>query len=708
MSTVPTAPVSPELALCFEQGLALLESGAWEGARAMFSRGLALDAGRTGLWHNRAWCHLQLGDLSAAQADLQALLRLAPDHAAGLALLGRVSLAQGQLQAGSALLEQAWAAAPEDAEIARQALCALLLQPGAEAQAVARALQLGARGQLDEPTGQQLAGVLALAADELALGRRLWPVLCLAPQAQGWMFAAWLALCQHHRLVDEAALAATLWLRHEPQCEPAQRALMQALAAQGDHASLLPLLLDEARALGPDAPAMGQLAQLLLESKVDALRDAGLTVLAHALSQRPEDASLWLLRGNQQAGVFQHEAALDSYRHALLLDPALEVAQCAAACSLAALGQPEQALCELQAMAEADAGSAAAMRHQARAFVLRTQGRLDEAELALRQALAQQAAPSTWWDLGAVLLTQGRYAEGWDLWRRHAQASALSASRWHQARAQGARQWDGGVAAAVGRTLLVLAEDGLGDTVQFARFLPALQAQEVQVLLCAQPGMGRLMQSLHPQVCVIEAGEALPPADLVCNLWDLPQLLDLRLHELERWGQAHCLAVAPEASAAMARHLGPPQGLRVALAWRGLRSAMAERSLPLSQIAALRLPGVQWFSLQKELHPGDEADAAQRMGLHHEGWSLDDAAAAMGHMDCVVSVDTVFCHLAGALGRPAIVLLPLACEWRWGASGATTPWYPQARLLRQRQGGDWAHPLGQLQALLVGQPAALS
>jgi ADP-heptose:LPS heptosyltransferase len=114
---------------------------------------------------------------------------------------------------------------------------------------------------------------------------------------------------------------------------------------------------------------------------------------------------------------------------------------------------------------------------------------------------------------------------------------------------------------------------------------------------------------------------------------------------------------------------------------------------------------VQWFSLQKELQDGEEADAAQRMGLRHEGWSLDDAAAAMVHMDCVVSVDTVFCHLAGALGRPTLVLLPLACDWRWGAAGSTTPWYPQAHLLRQQQAGDWSHPLAELQALLSGQPA---
>lgn len=727
MSAQPTPPASPELTTCFEQGLALLDSGAWARAREMFSRGLALDATRTGLWHNRAWCHLQLGDLAAAQADLQALLHLAPGHAEGLALLARVMLAQGQAEAGSALLQQAWAAAPQDAQIACQALCALLLQPGAEAQAVDRGLQLAARGQLDEPTARQLARVVSLAEPAQALGRLLWPGLCLAPQAQGWMFAAWVAFCQHHRQFDEAALAATLWQRHEPQSEAAQRALMQALADQGDLAALLPLLLEQARALGPNAQALRELAQGLLESRDDALREQGLTVLAHALSLHPQDATLWLLRGQLHATLFQHEAALADCRQALALEPALEEAHGAAACSLAALGQPEQALQALQARADAASAAetaevvaaqhpghaaprrrwacCAALRHRSQAFVLRTQGRLVEAEQALRRSLAEAAERSTEWDLGAVLLTQGRYAEGWAAWRRQGQTRGGATRLWHQALAQGARPWDGTVASAAGGTLLVVAENGLGDTVQFARFLPPLQAQGVQVVLCTQPGTVGLMRSLHPQIRVLETGEPLPQADLLCSVWDLPMLLDVQLVDLARWGRADCLSVTSEASAAMAQQLGPPQGLRVALAWRGARSRLAERSMALAQIAALKLPGVQWFSLQQELHDGDEAAAAQRMGLRHEGWSLEEAAAALGHMDCVVSVDTVFCHLAGALGRPTTVLLPLACDWRWGAGGSTTPWYPQAHLLRQRQAGDWSHPLAELQALLSGQQA---
>jgi hypothetical protein len=131
-----------------------------------------------------------------------------------------------------------------------------------------------------------------------------------------------------------------------------------------------------------------------------------------------------------------------------------------------------------------------------------------------------------------------------------------------------------------------------------------------------------------------------------------------------------------------------------------MRSPLAERSLALERLAELNVQGVEWFSLQQDLQPGPEAEAAERMGLRHEGWSLAEAAHALGAMDLVVSVDTVFCHLAGSMGLPVQVLLPLACDWRWGLESPTTPWYPQATLWRQRAPGDWSGPLTALAQML--------
>ena len=227
-------PASADLAACFEQGLALLESQAWRPALERFSRGLAIDATRPGLWHNRAWCHLHLADLDAARADLEALLGLQPGHPPGLALLGRIRLAQGDLDAGIDLLERAWMADPADAVIARQALQALLLRPGAEVAAARRARILAGNAQLDPESARHLHAVLATSPDGSDALRALWAQLCTGTQAQTWMFEAWWNLCWPARQVDEAALAATLWLRHEPRSETAQRALMRALSARGD------------------------------------------------------------------------------------------------------------------------------------------------------------------------------------------------------------------------------------------------------------------------------------------------------------------------------------------------------------------------------------------------------------------------------------------------------------------------------------------
>lgn len=689
-----------EAAACFEQGLALLESQAWQPALEAFSRGLTLDPRRTGLWHNRAWCHLQLGDLAAAQADLLTLIELEPGHAPALALLGRVRLAQGATDEGIALLERAWLAAPQDAPIARQALQALLLRPQAEQEAAHRARLLAQAGQLDRESAQLLQGVLILSeAGQQAL-RALWAGLCTGAHPKPWMFEAWTHLCRAEHQADERALAATLWLRCEPHSESARLALMSALAHQGDIDALLPMAMERARGQPGDVQAMVDLALLLTETTNERLRDAGLCVLAHALSLHPADARPWLQRGHYHAKVFLHEAAIQDFRQALQIQPDIAGARGGVVCSLASLGRHEEARQALQDFVPHSAAQHLE-RETAHAFLLRAEARLPQAQAVLEHC-AQPLHPAAQWELGCVLLTQGCYERGWAQWRHLGRSRPRS--HWHRFLAQGARPWQGDVAQVRGRTLAVVSDTGLGDALQFARFLPALQAQGVNVLLCVQPALRGLLAHTRPRLRLVDETEPLPVVDFVCSLWDVPMLLDVRLESLDRWGPAHYLHLddaAPQAPASVRRLSGP---LRVALGWRGMRSPLAERSIDLRRLEDLQIPGVQWHSLQHELSPGTETEAARRMGLLHEGWSLRDAARAIAGMDAVVSVDTVFCHLAGALGRPFYILLPLACDWRWGtAENANTPWYPQATLLRQRRAGDWREPLAELGALLQAQ-----
>ena len=687
-----------------------MESQAWGAALLAFSRALALDARHAGAWLDRAWCHLQLADLGAARADLDSLLSIDPDHAQALALLGRVHLAQGNLEDGVVWLERARLAAPEDGVIARQALQARLLLPGAEAAAMHTALALARRGHLDEATARELSQVLGLSDVGVAQEHAFWVALSQLPQPAGWVFEGWVAFCIRYQRSDEASLAATLWRQQEPASALARSALVHLHTARGDLEACIPLLLEALTQNPDDADAVGQLALVLFRARLapDYLDAAGL-VLTHALELEPRKPELWNLRGSIRLGRFEGAAALNDFQQALALAPDRVRTHCLLAEALRQLGRFDEALEILERLNPDNALDAACVWATV-GTVRRAQGRLPQAAAALRQALALDNDDVFAAHLSHVLLAQGAYAEGFALGRRTA-LSGRPTVHAHRALNLGARQWHGDWAEAVGQTLLVTSDNGIGDVFQFGRFLPALLERGVKVVLQTYYGTGALMRSLHSRIEVIEFSDPLPVTELHCELMRLPELLDLRLESIERHGPAHCLHVSPQAVSAMGLHLGPAQGrLRVALAWRGTNSAQAERSIVLAELAdaldraAAGRGGVEWFSLQHELMDVDR-EAAQRLNLRHEGWSFDEVAAALLNMDLVVTIDTVFAHLAGALDMPTLVLLPALADWRWGAQGATTPWYPRAELFRQQQWSDWSHPLDAVVSRLHGQMA---
>jgi tetratricopeptide (TPR) repeat protein len=254
--------------------------------------------------------------------------------------------------------------------------------------------------------------------------------------------------------------------------------------------------------------------------------------------------------------------------------------------------------------------------------------------------------------------------------------------------------------------MLVTTENGIGDTFHFARFLPRLLTLVDRVTVAAQPRTENLLRSVHPELRVIPDSGELPLTDWVCDIMDLPGLLGARLDDPPSLGEATCFQVDPAVRERVRQRLGPAKGLRVALAWWGTRSSMAERSIELALFAELAWPGVEWFSLQYgELLPEDQV-AAQRLGLRQEEWSFDEAAAAMTLMDEVVTIDTVFAHLAGSLGLSSWVLLNALAEWRWQDMGGPNAWYPRARLLRAPALDDWRPVIRQLHAVLLERAGA--
>jgi tetratricopeptide (TPR) repeat protein len=318
------------------------------------------------------------------------------------------------------------------------------------------------------------------------------------------------------------------------------------------------------------------------------------------------------------------------------------------------------------------------------AGILKELARPADAEAQYRQALRLQPQNATLHvNLGIVLLLAGHLTEGWQEyeWRFRAGAAKLPPCE--------RPQWNGEPLA--GRTLLIRAEQGLGDTIQFCRHVPAV-ADGGTLIFEVQPGLRRLMSCLPGVTRPVTVGETLPPFDLYCPLLSLPRLLG------NRGLPVPYLVAEPDRVTEWRDRLGAG-GFRVGIAWQGNPVSAAEqgRSVPLHHYLPLaQVPGVRLISLQK--HHGLEQLDAVPAGLRIEtlGEVFDegpdafvDTVALMQSLDLVITSDTSVAHLAGALGRPVWVALKRVPDWRWLLDGDQIAWYPTMRLFRQTERGDW-------------------
>jgi len=255
-----------------------------------------------------------------------------------------------------------------------------------------------------------------------------------------------------------------------------------------------------------------------------------------------------------------------------------------------------------------------------------------------------------------------------------------------------APQWSGPEPLA-GRTILLHAEQGFGDAIQFSRYVPQVAARGARVVLEAHAGLAPLLAELPGVSQVVARGEALPPFDLHCPLMSLAAAFGTTLETIPA---AIPYLKAPAAHAERWRaRLGTRKRPRVGLAWSGSTTLRNDRnrSIALAELARLRALPLEIFALQKEIRAGDAAALASGPAITNPGDDLvdfRDTAALIDQMDLVVSVDTAVAHLAGAMGKPVWVLLPWSPDWRWLLERADSPWYPTARLWRQPRAGDWA------------------
>ena len=485
-----------------------------------------------------------------------------------------------------------------------------------------------------------------------------------------------------------------------------------------------------------------------------------------AIAQSPEFAAPHYNMGNSLYTLGRSAEAIDCYRHALAIDPTLAQGWHNLALALKETGEPEQALHALKRAVSAAPGYLEA-RHNlgelyhamgeldlaeatfrgilagdpgylpswnALGIALQVQGRLEEAVQCYRKALSinpgylhalnnlgsasralgevDQAIEcyrkvlsidpeyaDARWNLALVQLQLGQYREGWQGYEwRFAKVDPIP-------RLELPRPlWDGSPLA--GRTILLHAEQGFGDTFQFVRYAPLLAAQGGTVLLlCQAKSIAQVLTTVPGVSRVLVRGEPLPEFDCHAPLMSLPHLCGTLLETIP--AQIPYLAADPVLVQRWRPRI-PGEGLRVGLVWAGRKSYQDDlkRSLSLPLFAPLaQVSGVRFCALQV----GDGAEQASHpppgMELTDLGAgikSFADTAAVLTQLDLVISADTAVAHLAGGLGVPVWVLLPMACDWRWLMEREDSPWYPSARLFRQRRRGDWGELLERVARQLAG------
>ena len=424
--------------------------------------------------------------------------------------------------------------------------------------------------------------------------------------------------------------------------------------------------------------------------------DQAMSCYRAAIDLRPHYPEAHNNLGTALLELGQPEQAACCYRNALHLKPDYPEAHCNLGIALWEQGQPEAAIPHYRdALASRPDYTDATLNL---GVALKDLGRLDEAVTCFRKVLALEPDhPEAHCDLGLALLAQGEMAEGWGEHEWRWRTPQMRAARRDFAQPQ----WRG--EPADGRTLLIHAEQGFGDTLQFCRYAPLAAACGARVIMEVQPPLVRLLRGLPGVDLIVARGETMPPFDLHCPMLSLPLALGTTLNSIP--AAASYLCADPAQVAAWHSRLGTPAARepRIGLAWagnprdhsRGLAAVDGRRSMAPERLAPLfEVPGPRFFSLQKG---GPEAPAHFPLtNFMDEMRDFADTAALIENLDLVISVDTAVAHLASVLGKPVWLLDRFDACWRWLAGRRDSPWYPGLRIYRQPRPGDWDPALAEV------------
>lgn len=570
------------------------------------------------------------GALDEALSGYDAVLRARPDHVDALYLSGMIAAQQRRPVDALAAMDRVLAIAPEHP-------AALGL----------RANVLHMLGRLDQAVGAY-DRVLALNEGN----GEAWYNRGNALQALG---RAGEALASHDKAVAlrpnhiDAIYSQGNALQALGRIDEAVARYDQALALKDDHAE----------AHSSRGNALLRLGHL----------DEALASHDRAVTLKPASVDAHYNRAAALVARSQLEAALDSYDRALALKHDHAGALAGRGTALRDLGRLDEALASYDgalALAPRDADT-----WSNRGILLQSMLRLDESLQSYDRAIELNPGHvGAQWNRANALLLSGDFARGWPAyeWRRRSRAPDSAPPP-------------------QGQHVLLRAEQGLGDTIQFARYAPLVQANGARVTLSVQPPLRRVMASLSPSIDVVAAREG--DVDIGYPLMSLPLAFGTTLDTIP--APPRYLAGEEALVETWHKRLPPPAKRRIGLVWSGNPNHRNDRnrSLPLETLVPLFDIDAHWVSLQKDVPARDAETLAGLPLLRVELGDFADTAALIDALDLVISVDTSVAHLAGALGKPVWILLPFSPDWRWLVGRDDSPWYPSARLFRQTTPGDW-------------------
>ncbi len=452
---------------------------------------------------------------------------------------------------------------------------------------------------------------------------------------------------------------------------------------------------DRALALRPDyAEALSNRGVTLKELK---RFEEALASYDRALTVRPDYAEALSNRGATLHELTRFEEALASYDRALTLRPNYAEALSNRGIALKELKRFEEALASYDRALTLRPDYAEALSN--RGWTLHELKRFEEALASYDRALALRPDyADAHYNEALCRLLMGDFNRGWEKseWRWETRAAG------NQKRNFAQPQWLGSDEI-IGKTILLHAEQGLGDTIQFCRYVPLVAERAARVILEVQKPLHELMSTLPGTAQIVSRGDPLPDFDIHCPLLSLPLAFGTRLETVP--SQTPYLRASSHAVMNWNARLGPKSRPRIGLAWSGrlMHKNDRNRSIGLSALLPLLDFDATYVSLQQDVRASDMAVLHERSGLLHFGDELktfSDTAALMSNLDLIISVDTSVAHLAGALAKPVWILLPFIPDWRWLLDRDDSPWYPTARLFRQDDTREWDNVIARVHAAL--------